>query len=114
MNETDRVILFQLHEFCQKIEDRIAEFEIDEASFVSNSAFFDMLLMPIFQIGELAAALSDEYRECHREIPWHALKGFRNIIGHDYGVVDPQWAWNTIQSDIPVLKAFLESELEQF
>ena len=70
-----------------------------------------MLLMPIFQIGELSNALSDGYHESHRAIPWHAIRGFRNIIGHDYGVVEPLWAWNTIQYDIPKLKEFLEQQL---
>lgn len=71
-----------------------------------------MLLMPLFQIGELSGALSEEYRGSRLEIPWHAIRGFRNIIGHDYGIVDPLWAWNTIQCDIPILRAFLEGELD--
>lgn len=29
----------------------------------------------------------------------------------DYGVVDPLWAWNTIQFDIPKLQEILEKEL---
>ena len=78
---------------------------------MDDSAHFDMLMMPVFQIGELAAALPEEYTGAHREIPWHAVRGFRNVIAHDYGVVDPLWAWNTIQADIPVLADFLENEL---
>lgn len=113
MNETDKQILGRLLEYCESIDDRITQFKIDEAAFVENSAFFDMLLMPVFQIGELSGALSDEYQQSHRVIPWHAIRGFRNIIGHVYGVVDPVWAWNTITCDIPVLKAFLKSELAE-
>ena len=71
-----------------------------------------MLLMPLFQIGELAGALSDEYVVSARSVPWQALRGFRNSIAHDYGIVDPLWAWNSIEADIPSLRAFLEKELE--
>lgn len=48
----------------------------DEASFLGESAYVDMLLMPLFHIGELAGALSEEYRTSHRAIPWHAVVGF--------------------------------------
>lgn len=45
-------------------------------------------------------------------MPWHAIRGFRNIIAHDYGVVDPLWAWNTIQVDIPALYDHLKKVVE--
>ncbi|WP_165053723.1 MULTISPECIES: DUF86 domain-containing protein [unclassified Adlercreutzia] len=104
MSESDELILSQILDYCEKIEQRIAEFSIDEDAFVENTAYFDMLLMPVFQIGELVGALSEELTSSDQEVPWHAIRGFRNIIGHDYGVVDPLWAWNTIQVDIPNLK----------
>ena len=102
MNDSDWLVLRQICVHCKSIERRIADFAIDGQSFVDNDAFFDMLLMPVFQIGELAGALSQEFVE-EDEMPWHAIRGFRNIIAHDYGVVDPLWAWNTIQADIPAL-----------
>lgn len=112
MNASDRQILSCLLEYCERIESRIAEFGIDEERFVGNSAYFDMLLMPLFQIGELAGALSDEYVVSARSVPWHAIRGFRNIIAHDYGIVDPLWAWNTIEADIPSLRAFWRRSLK--
>ena len=111
MNDRDTELLGQMLEYCHKIDDRIIEFTIDETAFIESSAFEDMLLMPVFQIGELAHGLSEGFCETHQQIPWHAIKAFRNIIAHDYGVVDPLWSWNTIQSDIPVLERFLQSVL---
>lgn len=111
MNESDRPVLLQILEHCEAIAARIDEFGIDESLFIGNSAYFDMLLMPIFQIGELANALSRDFTETDA-MPWHAINGFRNIIAHDYGVVDPLWAWNTIQTDIPALAGHLKEILE--
>ena len=111
MNEVDKLIIKQLFDYCHAVEQRIADYGIDENKLINDSALFDMLLMPVFQIGELSGALSAEYTESHRDIPWPAIRGFRNIIAHDYGVVDPLWAWNTIQFDIPKLQEFLEKEL---
>lgn len=110
MNESDRLALRQILEYCNSIAKRIDEFGIDENLFVENSAYFDMLLMPVFQIGELANALSRDFTEAD-PMPWHAINGFRNIIAHDYGVVDSLWAWNTIQTDIPALAEHLREIL---
>ena len=111
MNDRDAELLAQMLDYCAKIDERIAEFGIDQDAFVANSAYADMLLMPVFQIGELAHGLSDEFCESNRQIPWHAIKAFRNIIAHDYGIVDPLWAWNTIQIDIPTLEESLSAAL---
>lgn len=36
------------------------------------------------QIGELVGRLSEEFIGVHSEIPWHAIKGMRNLHAHDY------------------------------
>lgn len=107
MSESDTLVCQEILNYCDKIGHRIAAFAIDAESFTANDALADMLLMPVFQIGELANALSNEFITAHSDIPWHAIRGFRNVIAHDYGVVDPQWAWNTVEQDIPALAASL-------
>ena len=105
MNESDELILKEIVSHVDAIDERIAKHKIDEDSFVSNSDLQDMLLMPVFQIGELAHSLSNELREDNPDIPWNEIISFRNIIAHDYGIVDSMWAWNTIEIDIPELKS---------
>ena len=104
MNADDNLILNKIIKLCEAINFRIEKYSINEASFVSNDEFQDMLLMPVFQIGELANSVSDNFKAEHNEIPWREIVTFRNIIAHDYGVVDPMWAWNTITIDITTLK----------
>ena len=41
--------------------------------------------MAILQTGELANALTNEFRDAHREIPWRAVIGMRNRFAHTYG-----------------------------
>lgn len=113
MNDDDRLILVQIVKFCEIIENRIDEFSINSKLFQENAAYADMLLLPVLQIGELANALSREYVESCPEIPWHAISGFRNVIVHDYAIVDTQWAWNTIEVDIPVLKKYVRDQFER-
>ena len=108
MNADDNLIPNKIIMLCEAINFRIEKYSINEASFVSNDEFQDMLLMPVFQIGELANSVSDNLKAEHNEIPWCEIVTFRNIIAHDYGVVDPIWAWNTITIDIPTLKQQIE------
>jgi uncharacterized protein with HEPN domain len=37
----------------------------------------------------------------HNYFPWKAIKGMRNKIVHNYGVVDMWVVYNTITNDLP-------------
>jgi uncharacterized protein with HEPN domain len=41
------------------------------------------------------------------EIPWKAIRGFRNIAVHQYGTIDFKDVYKTVIEDIPELKAVL-------
>lgn len=89
MNEREGIILKEIVAHCNSIEERIGKYSIDENSFVDNNEFQDMLLMPVFQIGELANSLPKDFRDKQTDIPWREIIGLRYIIAHDYGIVDP-------------------------
>jgi uncharacterized protein with HEPN domain len=42
------------------------------------------------------------------EVPWAQLIGLRNRLVHDYGRIDRDILWNTLEADIPSLIAQLE------
>lgn len=111
MNESDINILNDILSYCNDIEERINRFNITQETFISDDAMQDLLLMPIFQIGELAGCLSNIAAEKTTQIPWHAIRGFRNVIAHDYTNVEPAWAWNTATLDVPKLKSEIENLL---
>jgi len=54
-------------------------------------------------LGEAAARLSDEFQECHHNIPWYKIIGMRNILVHDYFGIDIEAVWSVVENDIPVL-----------
>jgi uncharacterized protein with HEPN domain len=60
--------------------------------------------------GEAAARLSPETCAEFSSIPFHKISGMRNRVVHDYGYVDFEIVWDTVQTHLPpVLK-----ELEAF
>jgi len=53
---------------------------------------------------------SDRRRSSLPDIPFHKIAGMRNRVVHDYGNVDFEIVWETIQTHLPPLF----KELEQF
>jgi len=64
---------------------------------------------------EAAASLGRAFHETHPGIPWAEMVAMRNVLVHDYGGVDPDEVWRTVERDLPALKqqlVQLASELE--
>jgi uncharacterized protein with HEPN domain len=61
-------------------------------------------MMNFVVIGEMVDKLSIDFKNKHPEIEWHKIKGFRNIVAHDYFGVDAEEIWQIIKNDIPKLK----------
>lgn len=54
-------------------------------------------------IGEAARQVSNETRQLAPEIPWSLIIGMRNILIHDYGVVDLDRVYDAATIDLPEL-----------
>ncbi len=68
--------------------------------------------MCIVQIGEFVGQLSDEVKAQNPSVPWRIIKDTRNFYVHAYGSVDIPSVWETLQRDIPALKASCERILK--
>ena len=95
-----------------KMLDEIADIE----SFIANRPVEDMfsdrmcqkaIVMSLINIGELSKSFSESYLLSMPEIPWKAIRGFRNIAAHQYGIIDFEDVHKTVIEDIPILKAVL-------
>ena len=65
---------------------------------------FDASMMNFVIIGEMVDKLSQEFKNNHSEIEWLKIKGFRNIVAHDYFGIDAEEVWQIIRDKIPELK----------
>jgi len=90
--------------------DRIIEYtsEIKSADDFNNDyRNFDATMMNFVVIGEMVDKISDELKMKHPEIEWIKIKGFRNIVAHDYFGIDAEEVWQIIKNKIPALKSAL-------
>ncbi len=75
--------------------------------FLQDSKTQDAVLRRFLVAGEAAARLTEETRDQLPEIPFHKIVGMRNRVVHDYGQVDFEIVWETIENH-------LQSLLERF
>ena len=73
-------------------------------SFCDAVQAFDASLMNFIVIGEMVEKLSDELKNAsENEIDWFKIKGFRNILAHNYFGVDAEEVWQIIHNSLPKL-----------
>ena len=54
-------------------------------------------------IGEAAGRVSEDLRIVLPSLPWTEMVGIRNILIHEYGDIDLDIVWDTLQIDLPPL-----------
>ncbi|MFA5820039.1 MAG: HepT-like ribonuclease domain-containing protein [Bacteroidales bacterium] len=70
---------------------------------------FDATMMNFVVIGEMVEKISDDFKKKHSSIEWIKIKGFRNIVAHDYFGIDAEEVWQIIKDKIPKLKGDIQS-----
>ncbi len=103
----DLYCLENILESVEKIELYSAQFE-DADNLYEDTKSFDAIMMNFIIIGEMVVKLSEEFKIQSTEIEWWKIKGFRNIVAHDYFGVDAEEVWQIIQNKIPELKSFIQ------
>lgn len=71
--------------------------------FLRDSKTQDAVLRRLLVAGEAAARLTQETRDQFPEIPFQKIVGMRNRVVHDYGQVDFEIIWETIENHLPLL-----------
>lgn len=64
-------------------------------------------------VGEAARRVSDVFQSAHPEVDWRSIVGQRNVLAHEYGVIDQERLYRTATESVPRLIAVLERILER-
>ncbi len=104
--------LEHIRDYCDEIQKTIDRYGESFDIFDSDPDYQRSVSFCILQIGELSGRLSPEYREATAgRIQWGPIKGMRNLVAHSYGSMSRDIIWETAVTDIPVLRAFCEEQL---
>lgn len=63
----------------------------------------DAVVRRIEIIGEAARRVSQETRDRYAQIPWREMTSMRNLVIHEYDVVDINQVWDTVREKLPPL-----------
>jgi uncharacterized protein with HEPN domain len=58
----------------------------------------------LHRVGEAVARLDRDDPSLvaeHPEVRWRAMKGMKNVVAHDYGALDPEIVWTTLETNLP-------------
>ncbi len=76
---------------------------ISREFFDGSDLYQSAVLFKLMTIGEAAANISLEIRNRYTEVDWQSLKGFRNIIAHEYFSLNLDIVWDSANNDTMIL-----------
>ena len=59
-------------------------------------------------LGEASKALPEDVQSMEPDVPWNKIAGMRDRLIHAYFAVDHKLVWDTIEHELPALKAGLD------
>lgn len=86
---------------------------MDYKAFRTDEKTIDAVERNIEVIGEATANLPEALLARFPAVPWHRMRGLRNILAHEYFGVDLSIIWQTVQKDLPPLRAQLQRILDE-
>lgn len=81
--------------------------------FMAEHVYRNAVCMSLMQIGELSNHLSDAFKKQNDEIPWHQIRGMRNLFAHHYHGLEFTELWHTSLEDTETLYSFCERILRE-
>jgi len=112
VNRKNHYCLLNMLDAIRKIKQYSSPFTSVEDFFEATQAF-DACLMNFIVVGEMVEKLSEELITASTtEIDWFKIKGFRNILAHNYFGVDAEEVWQIIHNSLPKLETQLKKLIE--
>ncbi|MDR1574244.1 MAG: DUF86 domain-containing protein [Clostridiales Family XIII bacterium] len=100
-------------QYCGEIEEAKNRFGCSAETMKRDTVYKNAVAMCILQIGELTTHLTENFKTAFNEMPWQDIKGMRNIAAHKYGSFDIDKLYETITEDIPILREYCASIVDQ-
>ena len=93
-----------------KIEEYTKDHNYD--SFSNSPITVDACLMQFVNLGERLTNISNNLKTKLSHLPISNVRQLRNAIAHSYDSIKNDIIWNTIKTEIPKLKAELQTIIE--
>lgn len=108
MKYSDQQRIQKIYEYAFKLLGYIEENSISKEQLLDDFSLQWLVTTPLYNIGEHAYYLSDEYKAAHDEIPWTMISGLRHRLVHDYDGTNWTIIADVVYEELPELKRQLE------
>lgn len=102
MNDRDRQIVEKILSEITVAGDLLKG--VSPEDFLRDERTARAVCMTLINIGELVKNLTPELKDAHKEIPWRAISGMRDITAHKYQTLRKEDVYSTCIDDIPVFE----------
>ncbi len=96
------VTLDDLRQMCEQADRLVGlgreRFEADEWLQLASEAL-------VLRLAEAASRLPEEFRSAHPDVPWRAIVATRNLVAHQYHLVDHDILWQGLANGLDELRA---------
>ncbi|MGV8149819.1 MAG: DUF86 domain-containing protein [Alkaliphilus sp.] len=110
MNNRDYLILVKIMKEIIIINTLVHKYDLER--FLQDERTKRAVAMTLINIGELVKNLTEEFKSLHKDIPWKAIAGMRDITAHKYQTLKMGDVWVTVIEEIPEFKNKLEAILK--
>lgn len=99
-------ILTHICKYCEEIEFTMDTCGRSFEAFIDNSIYQNAVALCVLQIGELTTHFTEDFKSAYNKVPWNQIKALRNVVAHNYGHIDKETLWETLEHDIPELNEY--------
>lgn len=92
MKYSDEQRINKIYEYATRLQQYIIDKGVTKELLLSDYSLQWLVTTPLYNIGEHAYNLSQEYKAEHSEVPWAMISGLRHRLVHDYDGTN----WNII------------------
>ncbi len=108
---SDRVRLNHIMDAINAIEGYVTSISFEEFSSSSEKTFATVKQLEI--IGEAANRISEKTRDLQSNIEWAEIIALRNILVHEYFIIDHSIIWEIVEDELVELKIRIEDLLNR-
>ena len=102
MDNRDSSVLKKISSEASIISDMITGYNCE--TFTNDEKTKRAVCMTLINIGELVKILSDTVKQNNPSIPWRSIAGLRDVTAHGYQTLRMDDIWETVTTDIPLLR----------